>query len=167
MTLDIVLIVLGSICIIIGFLGCILPVIPGVPLSYVGIILLHLTSVAHFSPQFLIIWGIIVIAVQILDYFVPIWGTKKFGGGKKGAWGSALGVVAGIFLIPPWGIIIFPFVGAVVGELIDEKDFKAAVKAGFGAFLGFIAGTLMKLVVAVILGYYFFKEVAILVYSSF
>jgi len=167
MTLDIILIVLGAICIIVGFLGCILPVIPGVPLSYVGIVMLHLTSRVDFSPQFLIIWGIVVLVVQILDYYVPVWGTKKFGGGKKGAWGSAIGIIAGIFLIPPWGIIIFPFVGAVIGELIDNKEFKVALKAGFGAFIGFLAGTVMKFVVAIILGYYFFKEVFLIVYSSF
>lgn len=167
MTLDIILIVLGAICIIVGLLGCILPVIPGVPLSYVGIVLLHLTSLVEFSPSFLVLWGVVVILVQILDYYVPIWGTKKFGGGSKGAWGSAIGVVAGIFLIPPWGIIIFPFVGAVVGELIDGKEFNVALKAGFGAFLGFLAGIFVKLVVAIILGFYFFKEVIVLIYSSF
>lgn len=167
MTLDIVLILLGAVCIIVGFLGCILPVIPGIPLSYAGIVLLHFTSQVSFSPLFLILWGIIVIIVQILDYYVPIWGTKKFGGGNKGAWGSTIGIIAGIFLIPPWGIIIFPFVGAVIGELIDDKGFKVAIKAGFGAFLGFLAGTFVKLVVAGILGFYFFKEVIKLIYTSF
>ena len=167
MTLDIILIVIGAICIIIGFLGCVLPVIPGIPLSYIGIVLLHLTSQVDFSPLYLILWGIVVIIVQILDYYVPIWGTKKFGGGSKGAWGSAIGVVAGIFVVPPWGIIIFPFVGAVIGELIDNKEFNVAIKAGFGAFIGFLTGTFVKLIVAIILGFYFFKEVIILIYSSF
>lgn len=167
MILDIILILLGSICIVVGFLGCVLPVIPGIPLSYVGILLLHFTSQIQFSPLFLIIWGIIVIIVQILDYYVPIWGTKKFGGGSKGAWGSAIGVVTGVFLIPPWGIILFPFVGAVVGELIDNKELKVAIKAGFGAFIGFLAGTFMKLVIAAILGFYFFREVIKLIYSLF
>lgn len=159
MTLDIILIVLGAICIITGILGCVLPVLPGAPLSYVGIILLHLTSKVEFSTTFLIAWGIVVIAVQIFDHYIPIWGTKKLGGGKKGAWGSAIGIVAGVFIFPPWGIIIFPFVGAVIGELVDKKEFKVALRAGLGAFLGFIAGIVMKLVVALILAFYFFKEV--------
>lgn len=158
MTLDIVLIIIGAIFIIVGLIGCIVPVLPGVPLNYIGIILLHLTSVAEFSPQFLIGWGIVVIVVQLLDYYIPIWGTKKLGGGKKGAWGSAIGVVVGLFF-PPWGIILGPFIGAVIGELFDEKEFKDALKAGFGAFVGFLTGTLMKLVVAAILSFYFFKEV--------
>ncbi len=161
MTLDIILTIVGTICIIIGFLGCILPVLPGIPLSYLGIIALHLTSYAEYSNAFLIIWGVIVIIVQILDYYIPIWGTKRFGGGKKGAWGSAIGTIVGMFIIPPWGIIIFPFVGAVLGELLDEKEFKIALKAGFGAFLGFITGIIIKLIIAGILAFYFFKEVAI------
>lgn len=158
MILDIVLIVLGFICVVVGFIGCILPVIPGIPLSYLGIILLHITSKVDFSPQFLIIWGIVVIVIQILDYFIPIWGTKRFGGGKKGMWGSMLGILLGVFILPPWGIIIFPFVGAVIGELIDEKEVKEALKAGFGSFLGFVLGTLAKFIVAAILGFYFIKE---------
>jgi uncharacterized protein YqgC (DUF456 family) len=166
MALDIILTVIGAILMIIGIIGCIVPTLPGVPLNYVGILLLHFTSKVEFSIHFLILWALVVIIVQILDYYVPIWGTKKFGGGKKGAWGSAIGVVVGIFILPPWGIIIFPFVGAVVGELIDNKEFGAALKAGFGAFLGFIAGTLMKLAVAIILAFYFFKEVFYAIYYS-
>lgn len=167
MTLDIILIILGAICIIVGLLGCVILVIPGIPLSYIGIVLLHLTTKVDFSIQFLIVWMVVVIIVQVLDYYVPIWGTKKFGGGKKGIWGSTIGLIVGLFILPPWGIIIFPFLGAVVGELIDEKDTKQALKAGFGAFVGFLAGTVMKLVVAVILAFYFFKEVLILIHSSF
>lgn len=158
MVLDIILIVFAVVLILGGIAGCFLPVIPGPPLSYIGVILLHLTSRVDFSAKFLIIWAVVVIVVQILDYYVPIWGTKKLGGGKKGAWGSTIGVVAGIFLFPPLGIIIFPFVGAVIGELIDDKDTASALKAGFGAFLGFLAGTFMKLAVAIILAFYFFKE---------
>ncbi|MDH6309706.1 uncharacterized protein YqgC (DUF456 family) [Dysgonomonas sp. PFB1-18] len=165
MTLDIVLIVIGAVLTIIGILGCILPVLPGVPLSYIAIVLLHLTTRVDFSPAFLIGWGIVVIIVQILDYFVPIWGTKKLGGGKWGAWGCAIGVVVGMFIFPPYGIILFPFVGAVVGELLNEKEFKVALKAGAGAFVGFVAGTLLKLIVAFILAYYFFKEVILIFFQ--
>ncbi|WP_108821970.1 DUF456 domain-containing protein [Dysgonomonas sp. Marseille-P4361] len=167
MILDIILISLGFICILVGFAGCILPVLPGIPLSYLGIVLLHFTSVVNFSPQFLIVWGIVVIVIQVLDYFIPIWGTKYFGGGKKGMWGSLLGIVLGVFILPPWGIIIFPFVGAVIGELIDEKEFKEAMKAGFGAFLGFLVGTVAKLVVAAVLAFYFVKEVIVSIIPAF
>ncbi|WP_183306898.1 DUF456 domain-containing protein [Dysgonomonas hofstadii] len=157
--MDIILVLLGAIFIIIGIVGCIVPVLPGIPLSYIGILLLHFTSKVQFSTEFLVVWCIVVVVVQILDYYIPVWGTQKFGGGTKGAWGSAIGIVAGLFIFPPWGIILFPFVGAVIGELIDEKEPKVAIKAGFGAFLGFVAGIIMKLAVAVMLAFYFFKEV--------
>ncbi len=159
MTLDIVLIILGVILIIVGIIGCIVPALPGAPLNYISLILLNFTSKVEFSVQFLIVWGLVVIAVQILDYYIPIWGTKRFGGGTKGTWGSAIGIVLGIFIFPPYGMIILPFVGAVIGELIDDKELKVALKAGFGAFIGLLAGVVMKLAVAIILSFYFFKEV--------
>ncbi|HPC26498.1 MAG TPA: DUF456 domain-containing protein, partial [Paludibacteraceae bacterium] len=95
--MDILLIILSGIFVFLGFIGCILPILPSVPLSYIGILLLHFTSKIQFSTQFLVIWGIIVLLSQLLDYFVPILGTKKFGGSKKGIWGSTLGMVIGLF----------------------------------------------------------------------
>lgn len=159
MALDIILTILGAILMIVGIAGCILPVLPGVVLNYVGLLLLYFTSRVEFSTEFLIGWALVVIAIEVLDYFIPIWGTKKFGGGKKGAWGCTIGVVVGIFVLPPWGIIIFPFVGAVIGELIDDKDVKVALKAGLGAFVGFLAGTFLQVLVALVLTFFFIKEV--------
>lgn len=159
MALDIVLTVIGGVLMILGIIGCILPVLPGVVFSYAGLLCLHFTSYIDFSWTFLIAWALVVLIVELLDYFVPIWGTKTFGGGKKGAIGSMIGVFLGIFILPPWGLILFPFVGAVVGELLDEKEGKQALKAGFGAFVGFVAGTLMQLVVAIIMALWFLKEV--------
>lgn len=159
MTLDIILIVIGTILIIAGILGCVAPVLPGAPLNYLAIILLQFTSKTDFSTQFLVVWGIVVIIVQILDYYITVWGTKKLGGGTYGAWGAGIGVIAGMFVFPPWGIIFMPLVCAVIGELLDNKEFSVALKAGFGAFMGFLAGTLMKLVVAIALSFFFFREV--------
>lgn len=152
--MDIFLIIVAGILIVVGFLGCILPVIPGVPLSYIGILLLHFTSKVQFSTQFLIIWAVIVIAVQVLDYFIPIWGTKHFGGTKWGTIGSAIGVVVGLFF-GPWGIILGPFAGAVVGELLYGRKTGEALKAGFGSFVGFLTGTIAKLIVSGFLIYYY------------
>jgi uncharacterized protein YqgC (DUF456 family) len=159
MTLDIILILIGTILIIAGILGCVIPVLPGAPLNYLAIILLQFTSKTDFSTQFLVVWGIVVIIVQILDYYIPVWGTKKLGGSTYGAWGAGIGVIAGMFVFPPWGIIFMPLVCAVIGELLDNKEFSVALKAGFGAFMGFLAGTLMKLVVAITLSFFFFREV--------
>ena len=138
---------------ILGIAGCLLPILPGPPLSYLGLIAIHLTSKIDFSSKFLISWGIIVIVVSILDYVIPIWGTKLFGGSKYGVWGSMVGLLAGLF-IPPIGIIIGPFIGAVAGEMLAGNK-QNALKAGFGSFIGFIAGTVVKMLVSLIMLYYF------------
>ena len=138
---------------ILGIAGCLLPMLPGPPLSYLGLIAIHFSSKIDFSSKFLISWGIIVILVSILDYVIPIWGTKYFGGSKYGVWGSMAGLLAGLF-IPPVGIIIGPFLGAVVGEILAGNK-QNALKAGFGSFIGFLAGTVIKLLVSLIMLYYF------------
>jgi len=94
-----------------------LPILPGPPLSYLGLLLLHLTVSVEFSTKFLISWGIITVLVSVFDYIVPILGTRYFGGSKYGIWGSVAGLLAGMFF-PPLGLIIGPFMGAVAGEII-------------------------------------------------
>ncbi|HBL75398.1 MAG: hypothetical protein A2W90_04055 [Bacteroidetes bacterium GWF2_42_66] len=113
----------------------------------------------QFSGRFLIIWAVVTIVVSILDYIIPAWGTKKFGGSKRGVLGSMIGLLFGLFLFPPFGIIIGPFVGAVLGEITGGKDNKAALKAGLGSFVGFLLGTLMKLIVSGMMAWYFIAEI--------
>ena len=156
--MDYVLIAIGIIFIISGILGCVLPIMPGPPLSYAGLLLLHFTEKYSFSNNFLIMWAVITVAVYSIDYMIPIWGTKKFGGSKRGVWGSIIGLVIGLFFFPPIGIIIGPFLGAVVGELSAGKESGVALKSGFGAFIGFLAGTLLKLITSGMMTWYFFKE---------
>ena len=155
--MDTFLIIIGFVCIIMGIAGTLLPVLPGIPLSYLGILLLHFSEKIQFTSEFLIFWAIMVIIVSLLDFYIPIWGTKKFGGSKRGIWGCVLGMAVGIFL-GPWGIIFGPFAGAVIGELSSEKQSKAALKAGFGSFLGFILGVISKLIVGGFLLFYAVKE---------
>ncbi len=151
--MDIFLIITGSLLMVLGIAGCVLPVVPGPPLSYLGLIAIHLTVRVEFTSKFLIWWGIITIVVAILDYVIPIWGTKLFGGSKYGIWGSMAGLLAGLFF-PPVGLIIGPFIGAVAGEMIAGNK-ENAMRAGFGSFLGFFAGTIVKFLVTLIMLYYF------------
>ena len=152
--MDTFLIILAGIFVFVGLIGSVLPILPGVTLSYAGLLILHFTDKYQFSNHFLIIWAVIVVLIQVLDYVIPIWGTKKFGGSKRGVWGSSLGMVAGIFL-GPWGVVLGPFVGALLGELSDKKGMRDAMKAAFGAFLGFIVITVAKLIVAGFIIYYY------------
>ena len=171
--MDIVLIILGALCLLVGIIGCVAPVLPGVPLAYLGLLLLHWTERVQFKWQFLTIWAVVVVVVQILDYFIPAWGTKKFGGTKWGVWGSTIGLFVGLF-VGPMGIILGPFVGAVAGELlyfnrhplpIDDSTtnnnsarFNKALRAGIGSFIGLLAGTILKLVCCGMMVFYFVKE---------
>lgn len=145
--MDILLIIAGSICLLAGLAGCILPMLPGPPLAYLSLVLLHFTNKASFSIGELLSWLVLVIAIQLLDYFIPSLGVKKMGGTRWGNWGCIIGTLAGLFLFPPWGILIGPFAGAVIGELLGGQATKHALRAGFGAFLGFLLGTLLKLAV--------------------
>ncbi len=157
--MDYILIGFGIVLILLGVAGAIIPILPGPPLSYIGIILLHLTTKYQFTSKFLIIWAVLTIGVYILDYFIPIWGTKKFGGSKRGVWGSIIGLIVGIFFFPPIGIIIGPFIGAVLGELSVGKNSKDALKSGLGSFIGFLTGTLLKLIVSGMMAWYFFVKI--------
>jgi uncharacterized protein len=138
--MDYVLIVLGVLFIIGGILGGVLPVLPGPPLSYIGLLFLHFTEKYQFSTRFLIIWAIVTVVVYLLDYVIPAWGTKRFGGSNRGIWGSIIGLVIGLFFFPPFGIIIGPFVGAVIGELTCRKRLGCCIKIRFWFFYRIFSG---------------------------
>jgi len=158
---DYLLAILGSIMIIVGLLGCVLPVLPGPPLSFAALLVLHFSSFADFSSTFLLTWGCVTIIVTVLDYVVPIWGTKKFGGSKSGMWGAAIGLVLGLILLPPLGIIIGPFAGAVIGEALTGKNAASSFRAGLGSFMGLLVGVGIKLAASIMMTYYFIKELIV------
>lgn len=139
-----------------GLLGTVLPVIPGPPLSFAGLLVLHFSEWAEYSVEFLVVMAILAAVVSILDYVVPVWGTKKLGGSDAGIRGSTIGLIAGIFVFPPLGLILGPILGAFVAELLrDRNDLGKAVKSGFGSLLGFLMGTGIKLFACVLMAYYF------------
>ncbi len=154
---DYIFLILGIILMLIGIIGCLVPVLPGPPLSYLGLILLHISRFGQFSSTILIVLAIMTIVVSILDYIVPIWGTRRFGGSKYGTRGATVGLIIGLFL-GPVGIIIGPLIGAIVGELIFKDDMKYAVRAGFGSLLGFLTGIGLKLAASFVMTFYFVKE---------
>lgn len=151
-TMDILLTCIGFLFMIIGILGSFLPVLPGPPMSWIGLLLLYLTNAVDNNWWFLGITLAIALIVFALDYVIPAMGTKKFGGSKKGVWGTTIGLIIAIFfpIFGVFGIIIWPFIGAFVGELINKADSKTAVKAAFGSFLGFLTGTFLKFIVALV-----------------
>lgn len=154
--MDYFLLIVSILLMAAGVIGCFLPAVPGPPLNFAGLILAHLSRFAEFELSTLVILGITTVAVVLLDYLVPAWGTRRFGGSKYGARGSIIGLIVGAFLITVGpmglaGIIGGPFLGAYVGEMIGGKDRHDALKAAFGSFVGFLAGTFVKLSLAIVM----------------
>lgn len=155
--MDVFLIIVGAICLLAGFIGCFLPVLPGTPLAYLGLLLLHFTDKVAFTVTQLVVWGVLVVCVQLLDYLTPVLGTKYSGGSKWGNWGCGIGMIVGIFIFPPWGILFGPFAGAVIGELLGGKQSRDALKAGIGAFFGFLISMVIKITLCGYFIYCFIK----------
>ena len=143
--MDTALLIIGFVLMFLGIAGAILPVIPGTPVSWIGLLLLHLTSIIEIDWWFLSITFVIAIGIYILDYIIPAIGTKRFGGTKAGAWGAIIGLFVGLFIPIPFGIFIGSFLGALFGEMIvSDTAFEPALKAAFGSFVGFLASTVLK-----------------------
>lgn len=155
--MDIFLTVLGLLFMFIGLIGSIIPILPGPPLSWIGLLLLYLTDAIPDDWTFLGVTLVIALIVFALDYIIPAMGTKKFGGSKAGMIGTSIGLIVGIIAPIPGGIIIGPFVGALLGELSNKADSTTALKAAFGSFIGFITGTFLKFIVAIVYLGFFIK----------
>lgn len=145
--MDILLIIIAAAFMIVGLLGSFIPVLPGVPLSWVGLLLLHLSQAVPMNYTFLGITLFISIIIFALQYAIPAYGTRYFGGSKAGMYGATIGLVVGIFLPIPFAILFCPFAGAYIGEIINKTDSRNALRAASGSFVGLIASTFMEFVV--------------------
>ena len=154
---DYILLILGILLLILGIIGCLVPVLPGPPFSFIGLMLLHFSRFGNFSYSTLMILGAIAIIVTLLDYILPVWGTKRFGGSKYGTRGATVGLIIGLFL-GPLGIILGPLIGAFVGEMIFKDDISYAFQAGFGSLLSFLTGIGLKLAASFVITFYFVRE---------
>jgi len=150
---DILLIGLGAICLLIGFVGCVVPVLPGVACAYAALWTLYPTPYA-LAGERLLVGGVVASAVIILDYVVPAFGAKRFDCSKWGVFGCMVGTFVGIFFAP-LGIVLGPFLGAVGGELVAGKALSAAMRGGIGALLGFLAGVVLKFAACALFTWWF------------
>ncbi len=155
--MDIFLMIVGALCVLMGVAGSLIPILPGTPISYVGLLLLLFVDGCSFSTQFMLVILGLVVLQQVLNYIVPIWGVKKYGGSKQGQWGSVAGLLIGLFFMP-WGMIVGPFVGAVLGEMMAGKNTSDSLKAGFGSFIGNLLTMVSGLVLSAVMAYYYFAE---------
>jgi uncharacterized protein YqgC (DUF456 family) len=151
--------IIGSVFILLGFAGSLLPVLPGPPLSFIGLLLLAI--VQRFSPPLtltlILILAMITVIVSGLDYAIPSLGAKRYGASRWGIWGSVAGMLIGIFFFPPFGMLIGAFIGAIAGELLGGKRGMAALRAGQGILMGILFGAVLKLAVCGVMTYYFIR----------
>lgn len=155
--METLLLIIGSLFIVAGLAGAFLPVVPGLPFSYVGLLILQFLY-APFSLTFMLVWaGIVILFGFVLDNVLPAWITKKSGGSAYGITGSVIGLMAGLFF-PPVGFIIGPLIGAFIGELISGQKSDRALKSALGAFAGFMAATGLKVIAASIIAFYYFTN---------
>ena len=172
--MDYILFILAIVVVIIGFIGDIIPGIPGTPVSYLALLLLHWTDRISYSPQFLVVMGFICVVITALDYVVPVWGTKKFGGTKAGVRGSTIGLIIGILVLPMLGIVLGPFgilgilggpfLGAYIGEKMGGTPDDRAWRSAFGSFIGFLTGTFMKIVYTLVVVFYIVKDIFVAIF---
>jgi uncharacterized protein YqgC (DUF456 family) len=156
--LETIAIILGAVFVFLGIVGCVLPLLPGPPLSFTGLLLLALLK--HFSPPLtptlIIMMAVITIAVTLGDYLIPLWGAKRYGTSKWGIWGSVAGMAIGL-LFSPFGMLLGALIGAVVVEWLVQKEKEKALKAGWGVIMGSLLGTVLKLGVSGMIAYYFIR----------
>ena len=149
--MDSLLLLLGFVCMVVGVFGSFMPVLPGLSSCWVGLLLLYLTKAVENNYWILGITLFITVIITILDYVIPAKETKKFGGSSYGVWGTNIGLIVGILSPIPFGVIIGPFVGALIGELMyDSKNHQRALKAATGSLLGFLASSFINFLFCII-----------------
>ena len=151
-------IIFGAVLVILGLAGCVLPILPGPVLSFLGLFLLAL--VKHFSPPItttlIVVMAILTIVVTVGDYFIPLWGAKRYGTSKWGIWGSVAGMAIGLFF-SPFGMLLGALIGAMAIEWLVQKEKGKALKAGWGVIVGSLLGAVLKLGVSGMMAYYFIR----------
>ena len=154
-----ILIGIGSL-LLLGIIGCFLPIIPGPPISYSGLLVFHFFSSYSIEENILWLMAFVVIAVTLFDLWVQIYGVKKFGGTKRAVNGSIIGLILGVLFLPPFGLIIGPFLGAFLGAISEENsDTYKAIKIALGALAGFFVGVMFKISVSVYIIYIIFQAI--------
>lgn len=151
-----IMILAGALLVVLGIMGSILPSMPGPTLSFAGILLLFFARGAETVPVFsLVLIGVATLALVALDYIAPIIGAKYFQASRLGLIGAVVGLLIGAAVFFPWGILIGPFAGALVGELSGGKRVAQAVRSGLGTILGSVAMIILQTAFSIAVAIYF------------
>ncbi|MFC1897102.1 DUF456 domain-containing protein [Chloroflexota bacterium] len=148
--------ILCSVLILAGLIGVFVPILPGIPLAWLGFFIYAIgTGFERISISLVIVFFVLMVLITITDFLAPMLGAKKFKASKYGVFGAFLGLMVGIIVFGFWGIILGPLIGAFSMELIARKPPKGAFKSAIGAFVGFIAGTLLKVIFLLVMSGFF------------
>lgn len=157
--MDVFLSILAVVCGVAGIVGAVLPVVPGPALSYFGLLCAYWTDTSGLTGGRMWLWGVVTVAVTVLDYVLPAYFSRMFGGTRAGMIGATAGVFAGMILLGPLGIVLGPFAGAVAGELLVRRRSAAeAVKVGLGSLVSFVVGSGLKIAVSGFMLYYIWND---------
>lgn len=154
--MDTFLFIVAFCLVVVGLIGSIVPGIAGPPFSFLGLLAILFTTTHPVSTAMLIVTGVLCLIITVLDYVMPVWGTKKFGGTKAGTRGSTVGLIVGLlvtlfFPISFIAVLVGPFIGAYIGEKSNGTPDNLALRSAFGSFVGFLAGTFIKVVYAIVM----------------
>jgi len=168
--MNILLFVLAIFLMLLGLVGAIVPGIAGPPFSFLGLLAVSFVKGIDYSTEFLVVMGVLAAIVFALDYVVPSWGTKKFGGTKAGVRGSTIGLILGLVITAlfPVGFIVVligPFIGAYLGEKSVGTEDSKAWKSAFGSFAGFLLGTGLKVIYACVCIFFIVRPLIALVFK--
>lgn len=146
MWLDILAWIIVVVLFIIGMAGAVFPILPGALAIYAAFFVYgFMVSFEPFGWLFWTIQTLIVAVLFLADYAVNAWGVKRYGGSRASVVGSTIGVLVGPFVIPAFGLVIGPFAGAVIGELLTGSDLDRSVKVGWGSLVGLFTSVVVKI----------------------
>ena len=141
-----ILLIVSAVLIITGLIGSFLPVIPGPITCWFGLFTLSQIQDFPYNNTLLILTFIVAIIIFIVDYFIPIIGSKYFGGSKYGIIGTTIGLLIGLLSPIPFGIIIGAFLGALIGEYFGGKSISEGIKPAIGSLVGIISSSIIKFI---------------------
>ncbi len=154
--MEVVFAIICAVLILIGLVGVIMPYLPGVPVAWLGLFIYAIgTDWERLSVTTIVVFGAITVLALLVDFIAPLLGAKKYKASKWGIIGASIGLFLGIIIFQIWGIILGPLLGALIGELIAGKSTDIALKSALGTFIGFIFGTLMKVVIVLVMAGFF------------
>lgn len=150
--METVFLIIALIIMVGGLIGTILPIIPSVPMVYLGYVVYGIASDwKDYGSTVMIVFGLVTVFVMVLDYIAGAIGAKRFGGSRLGAIGAIVGALVGVIFFNIVGLVVGTFAGAALGELVLGRTMREAIMSGSGALVGFLAGSLFKLMTSIVM----------------